>query len=88
MRTFAEKRTFGRDPTPLRGQIHHLDSTVDCTIRNASLTGACLSIIGSNEHIPNRFALLVGDDGSYEKCHVVWRSADEIGVTFECDDGA
>lgn len=79
----AEKRTASRHPTLLRGQIHHLDTTADCTISNLSTTGACLRVDVPSEAIPNRFALLVKNEGSYEKCRVIWRSATEIGVKFE-----
>ena len=67
----------------MRGQIHYLDATADCTISNLSKTGACLHIDAPSETVPNRYALLNKDEGSYQKCRVVWRSADGVGVTFE-----
>ena len=83
MMSLAEKRSHSRHPTPIRGQIHYLDMAADCSVHNLSLTGACLRVEGSVESIPNRFALLIKGEGSYEKCRVIWRSADDIGVKFE-----
>ena len=84
--SLAEKRSSLRHPIEgIRGQIHSLDQKVDCTIRNLSLTGACLRADGYVDpaSIPNRFALLIKGEGSYERCRVIWRSAKEIGVKFE-----
>lgn len=82
----TEKRSNLRHSTEVvRGQIHYLDRKADCTIRNLSLTGACLRAEGylNLEAIPNRFALLIKGEGSYEKCRVIWCSATDIGVKFE-----
>jgi hypothetical protein len=84
--SLTEKRSSLRHPTEVvGGQIHYMDQTADCTVRNLSLTGACLRGAGylDLEAIPNRFALLIKGAGSYEKCRVIWRSATEIGVKFE-----
>lgn len=83
MSRLDDTRTTPRHPTLIRGQIHHIDRTTDCTIRDLSRTGACLAVDGPIETIPNRFALLIKDEGSYEKCRVIWRSAAELGVKFE-----
>ena len=83
MSSLDDTRTTARHPTVIRGQIHHIDTTTDCTIRDLSKTGACLAVDGSVESIPNRFALLLKGEGSYEKCRVIWRSAVELGVKFE-----
>ena len=83
MSSLDDKRTTARQPTLIRGQIHHIDRTTDCTIRDLSKTGACLGVHGAIEAIPNKFALLIKDEGSYEKCRVIWRSAAELGVKFE-----
>lgn len=55
-------------------------STIDCTVRNLSATGAKLdvtSVVG----IPNSFDLLVGEQP--RPCRVVWRSLKQLGVEFE-----
>jgi len=55
-------------------------STFQCQVRNLSDTGARLkvaSVIG----IPDSFQLMLDDGRSFE-CSVVWRKAEEIGVSF------
>lgn len=77
-----EHRVSPRQRTLKGGRIVINDgfSTFQCTIRNISETGARLkvaSIIG----IPDSFQLAM-DDGRKFTCAVVWRTAEEIGVTF------
>lgn len=54
---------------------------IDCTIRNISLEGACLEV-ESPLGIPDDFTLTIDRDGVARPCHVVWRKAKRIGVTF------
>ncbi|MDH6265149.1 hypothetical protein M2360_000530 [Rhizobium sp. SG_E_25_P2] len=63
--------------------FHHGGSTIDCTIRNLSATGAKIAL---------EQALLAPDvfdlqfqDGTMRPCTVRWRKLTEIGVSF--DDG-
>ena len=54
-------------------------STIDCTVRNLSRSGAKLevtSVVG----IPDAFQLQV--DGQTQTCRVVWRRLKELGVEF------
>lgn len=55
---------------------------IDCTVRNASETGALLEI-ASLIGIPNNFTLITRKDGAKRLCHVAWRSARRIGVRFD-----
>jgi hypothetical protein len=55
-------------------------STIDCTVRNLSASGAKLdvtSVVG----IPNSFDLSLG--GQLRPCRVVWRSLKQLGVEFQ-----
>ena len=55
-------------------------STFKCTVRDLSETGARLkvaSIVG----VPDGFQLLM-DDGRKFACAVVWKTENEIGVSF------
>jgi|SRR5687768_16913931 hypothetical protein len=55
-------------------------STINCTVRNMSLSGARLqvtSVVG----IPNTFDLLIGDREP-RPCRVTWRTLKELGVEF------
>jgi hypothetical protein len=60
--------------------LNNGNSTISCTVRNLSETGALLrvpSILG----IPDGFDLLF-DDGTRYTCTVVRRSGTELGVQF------
>jgi hypothetical protein len=55
--------------------------SIDCRVRNMSPGGACLEV-PSQLGIPDDFVLIIGHDGFRQTCHVVWRSASRMGVTF------
>jgi len=61
--------------------FHHLGAKIDCTARNLSETGACL-LVQSPIGIPDDFDLLLDRESAPRRCHVVWRSANRIGVEF------
>lgn len=55
-------------------------STIDCTVRNLSDTGALLkvaSVIG----IPDSFRLVLSDGRSFQ-CTIAWKREAELGVSF------
>ena len=62
--------------------FHHLGAKIDCTARNLSETGACL-LVQSPIGIPDDFDLLLDRERAPRRCHVVWRSANRIGVKFQ-----
>ena len=56
--------------------------TIDCTVRELSITGAALEVpnpIG----IPASFTLVVPGDGLHLHCHIVWRTEYRMGVAFD-----
>lgn len=55
-------------------------STIDCTVRNLSSTGAKL-LVTSVVGIPETFDLLL-EGNSRQPCRVRWRRLKEIGVEF------
>jgi hypothetical protein len=57
-------------------------ATIDCTVRDLSLTGAAIAV-PSQAGIPERFTLVMPDDGLRLPCHVVWRREYRIGVAFD-----
>jgi hypothetical protein len=57
-------------------------ATIDCTVRDLSLTGAAIEV-PSQAGIPERFTLVMPDDGLHLPCHVVWRKEYRIGVAFD-----
>jgi len=62
--------------------FHELGTTIDCTVRDLSMTGACLRA-ASPAGIPNEFNLVVDRDRVLRRCRVAWRGVDRIGVKFE-----
>jgi hypothetical protein len=56
--------------------------TIDCMVRELSITGAALEVpnpIG----IPASFTLMVPGDGLQLRCHIVWRTEYRMGVAFD-----
>ena len=64
------------------GSITFGGSTIDCTVRNVSETGAALEVV-SPLYIPDRFTLVVQTDQLKRPCHIVWRQGSRIGVAFD-----
>jgi hypothetical protein len=56
-------------------------STLPCTVRDLSSTGARLRV-DAVFNVPDTFDLIVELDGLEAPCQVVWRRQNEIGVTF------
>jgi hypothetical protein len=56
----------------------------DCIVRDISARGAKLGIITSTPGaVPDEFTLRLSPDGRVgHRCRVVWRSDENIGVTF------
>jgi len=77
-----EKRKLPRHRTVKAGHItFHGDSSIDCRVRNASVSGACLEV-ASQIGIPDEFVLVIDVDHFTQPCHVVWRTATRMGVAF------
>ena len=56
-------------------------STLACSVRDLSDTGARLRLTGSIS-APDTFELFIELDGSWVDCEVVWRHGSEIGIHF------
>ena len=56
-------------------------ATLPCVVRDISESGARLQV-GQVSSVPDTFELIVELDGLEVPCVVVWRKANEIGVTF------
>jgi PilZ domain len=63
-------------------KIEYGGATIDCTVRDLSITGAALEV-ASQIGIPAKFTLVVPGDGLHLPCHVVWRKEFRIGVAFD-----
>jgi methyl-accepting chemotaxis protein len=56
-----------------------------CTLVDVSETGARLAVKDVTE-VPDRFTIVMTARGvPYRKCRLVWRGANEVGVSFESD---
>lgn len=56
-------------------------STIDCTVRSLSKSGAGIDVM-SSAGIPTEFDLLIQPEGITRPCHVVWKTDRKIGVEF------
>ena len=81
----SENRVTQRHTTLKGGRIvfNAGRSTIDCTVRNLSASGAKL-LVTSVVGIPDTFDLLL--DGNIRRpCRVAWRSLKELGVAFRTE---
>jgi hypothetical protein len=77
-----EDRASPRKPVLMSGAIEFAGSTINCLIRNISISGAALDVAGPLD-IPERFDLVFKADGTHIPCHVIWRQGERIGVAFD-----
>jgi hypothetical protein len=79
----TEKRVSPRTRALKSGRItfNHGSSSIDCTIRNLSASGAKL-LVENALGLPDEFLLMCADDRNY-KCTVRWRKLNEMGVSFD-----
>jgi hypothetical protein len=79
--SFMERRAGPRKPVLMSGAIEFAGSTINCLIRNISISGAALDVSNPLD-IPERFDLVFKADGTNIPCHVIWRQEERIGVAF------
>jgi hypothetical protein len=75
-----EHRTAPRHRVLKGGRIQFGNSSIDCTVRNLSESGAALDV-ASPLGIPAEFTLATDD--RQRPCRVVWRKEKRIGVAFD-----
>ncbi|QDM14568.1 PilZ domain-containing protein [Tardiphaga sp. vice352] len=63
------------------GVIEFGGGAIDCTVRNFSETGAALSV-QSVVGIPSKFNLIMGGARCPQRCRIVWRKENRIGIAF------
>jgi hypothetical protein len=76
-----EKRAGPRKTVLMSGAIEFTGSTINCLVRNISISGAALDVTNPLD-TPERFDL-VSKDGTHIPCHVIWRQDEQIGVAFD-----
>jgi hypothetical protein len=80
--SFMERRTIPRKQVLMSGAIEFAGGTINCLIRDISISGAALDVSNPLD-IPDRFNLLFKADGTQIPCHVIWRKDERIGVAFD-----
>jgi hypothetical protein len=63
-------------------KIEYGGDRITCTVRDLSITGAALEVSDATV-IPEKFTLVVPEDGLKLPCRVVRRTGFRIGVAFE-----
>ncbi|MGC1562385.1 MAG: PilZ domain-containing protein [Bradyrhizobium sp.] len=76
------ERPAPRKTVLMSGAIEFAGSTMNCLVRNISISGAALDVTDPLD-IPERFDLVFKADGTHIPCHVVWRQGEQIGVAFD-----
>jgi hypothetical protein len=77
-----ERRAIPRNSVLMSGAIEFAGSTINCLIRNISISGAALDVTNPHD-IPDRFNLVFKADSTHIPCQVVWRKEELIGVAFD-----
>lgn len=77
-----EKRSGLRMRVLKAGKIAFGGSTIDCTIRNMSKSGALLEV-ESPLGVPHRFTVIIPADQTSRPCRRIWVSERRIGVLFD-----
>jgi hypothetical protein len=80
--SFMERRAGPRKPVLMSGAIQFAGSTINCLIRNISISGVALDVTNPLA-IPERFNLSFKADGTQIPCHIIWRQEERIGVAFD-----
>jgi PilZ domain len=77
-----ERRAAPRHRVLRAGTILIGNDSINCMARDMSIAGAMLGVT-SSVGIPEHFTLILSPDGRHMPCHIMWRKAKRIGVTFE-----
>ena len=80
----SEQKPMPRGRTFLAGKVisNYGQSTIDCTVRRISDTGAVIeveSVLG----VPEHFHLMIPGEGDPQPCKRSWQSEKQIGLVFE-----
>lgn len=77
-----ERRAVSRKRALMAGTIEFVTGTINCVVRDISISGAALDVTSSLS-IPERFNLVFKADGVHIACRVIWRKEKRIGVAFD-----
>jgi PilZ domain len=77
-----EHRIAPRSRVLKAGTITFGGTSIACTVRNISASGAALEVTGPL-WFPDRFTLEIASEQLRKPCHIVWRKEKRIGVAFD-----
>jgi hypothetical protein len=77
-----ESRVAPRYRTKKLAWIEHGGDKIACTVRDLSITGASLEVSDPNS-VPEKFTLVVPEDGLKIVCRVIRRTEFRMGIIFE-----
>ena len=85
----AERRSGSRQKSFLQGRIffNNRRATVDCLIRDFSEIGARLNF-DRMISLPDVVELFIPVKDETRRAKIIWRNADEVGVSFNFDEGS
>ena len=81
-RSGLERRAAFRARTLVSAKLLVGDDLADCIVRNLSVRGAQVRVLGETEALPSTVALLLTSEGLLLDATIIWRNGDKIGVTF------
>jgi hypothetical protein len=64
------------------GSIEFSDTSIECTVRDMSESGAALQAV-TPLYIPDRFILFIPSEQSKRTCRIIWRTGKRMGVAFD-----
>ena len=84
-----ERRSVSRQKSFLQGRIlfNNRRTTVDCLIRDFSEIGARLNF-DRMICLPDVVELFIPVKDETRRAKIIWRNADEVGVSFNFDEGS
>lgn len=77
-----ESRGANRQRVLLAAAIEFGASSIACTIRNLSETGAAIEV-NSPLWFPEQFTLRIDRDDRRRRYHIVWRRERRLGIQFD-----
>ncbi len=80
-RSGVERRANSRARTLVSAKLVIGDERVDCIVRNFSVRGAQVRVLGQVE-LPPTVSLLLTSEGLLFDATITWRNGDKLGLTF------
>ncbi len=67
--------------------IPRVSPVIHCTVQNITSVGACLTL-ANTYGLPPTFDLTFEQGRTRRVCRVIWRTANSLGVAFDCEADA